>query len=148
MLGEALAGMLAERGIGFHPNQAIERIDPQARELVLAGGARAGYDLLLGNPAHRPPQAAATSGLADGTGFLPADPATLATSAEGVFAIGDVTAVPLAGVARSPPATSTPPAARRCTSAGPARTGIWPRPRSSSTGCTGGSDGEDHGAGR
>ena len=97
VLGEALTGMLAERGIGFHPNQAIERIDPQARELVLAGGARAGYDLLLGIPAHRPPAAAATSGLASGTGFLPADPATLATSAEGVFAIGDVTAVPLAG---------------------------------------------------
>ena len=97
VLGEALAGMLAERGIGFHPNQAIERIDPQARELVLAGGARAGYDLLLGIPAHRPPEAAATSGLAGGTGFLPADPATLATTAEGVFAIGDVTAVPLAG---------------------------------------------------
>ena len=66
VLGEALAGMLAERGIGFHPNQAIERIDPQARELVLAGGARAGCDLLLGIPAHRPPEAAATSGLAGG----------------------------------------------------------------------------------
>lgn len=97
VLGEALAGMLAQRGIGFHPNQAIEAIDAQARELVLAGGQRAGYDLLLGTPAHRPPEAAATSGLASGTGFLPADPATLATSAEGVFAIGDVTAIPLTG---------------------------------------------------
>ena len=28
---------------------------------------------------------------------MPADPATLATTAEGVFAIGDVTAIPLAG---------------------------------------------------
>jgi sulfide:quinone oxidoreductase len=89
--------MLAQRGIGFHPGQTIEAIDPQARELVLAGGGRAGYDLLLGIPAHRPPQAAATSGLAGGTGFLPVDPATLATSADGVFAIGDVTAIPLPG---------------------------------------------------
>jgi sulfide:quinone oxidoreductase len=97
VLGEALAGMLAQRGIGLHPSQAIDRIDPQARELVLAGGQRAGYDLLLGIPAHRPPEVAATSGLASGTGFLPVDPATLATRAEGVFAIGDVTAVPLAG---------------------------------------------------
>ncbi len=97
VLGEALAGMLAQRGIGFHPNQAIEAIDPQARELILAGGERAGYDLLLGIPAHRPPEAAATSGLAAATGFLPVDPATLATSAEGVFAIGDVTAIPLSG---------------------------------------------------
>ncbi len=97
VLGEALAGMLAQRGIGFHPNQAIDRIDPRARELVLAGGARAGYDLLLGIPAHRPPEATATSGLAGSAGFLPVDPATLATSAEGVFAIGDVAAVPLTG---------------------------------------------------
>ncbi len=97
VLGEALAGMLGERGIGFHPGQVIEAIDPQARELVLAAGERAGYDLLLGIPAHRPPEAVATSGLAGGTGFLPADPATLATSAEGVFAIGDVTAIPLPG---------------------------------------------------
>jgi sulfide:quinone oxidoreductase len=97
VLGDALTGMLAHRGIGLHPNQAIEAIDPQARELVLAGGGRAGYDLLLGIPAHRPPSAATASGLADGTGFLPADPATLATRAEGVFAIGDVTAIPLAG---------------------------------------------------
>jgi sulfide:quinone oxidoreductase len=97
VLGEALTGMFAQRGIGFHPDQAIEAIDPQARELVLAGGGRAGYDLLLGIPAHRPPEVAATSGLASGTGFLPADPATLATTAEGVFAIGDITAIPLSG---------------------------------------------------
>ncbi len=97
VLGEALAGMLTQRGIGFHPNQAIEAIDPQARELALAGGQRAGYDLLLGIPAHRPPEAAATSGLAGPAGFLPVDPATLATTAEGVFAIGDVTAIPLPG---------------------------------------------------
>jgi sulfide:quinone oxidoreductase len=97
VLGDALAGMLARRGIGFHPGQVIERIDPQARELVLAGGQRAGYDLLLGLPAHRAPQAAAASGLAGETGFLQADPATLVTSAEGVYAIGDVTAIPLSG---------------------------------------------------
>jgi sulfide:quinone oxidoreductase len=97
VLGDALAGMLARRGIGFHPGQVIERIDPQARELVLAGGQRAGYDLLLGIPAHRAPQAAAASGLAGETGFLQADRATLATRAEGVYAIGDVTAIPLPG---------------------------------------------------
>jgi len=42
VLGQALAGMLAERGIGFHPGQVIEAIDPGTRELVLAGGQRAG----------------------------------------------------------------------------------------------------------
>jgi sulfide:quinone oxidoreductase len=97
VLGEALTGMLARRGIGFHPGQVIDRIDPQSRELVLAGGQRAGYDLLLGIPAHRPPDAAASSGLAGETGYLPVDPASLAASAEGVHAIGDVTAIALPG---------------------------------------------------
>jgi sulfide:quinone oxidoreductase len=95
--GNALAAMLAQRGISYHPNQSIERIDLHAQELVLQGGERAGYDVLLGIPAHRAPEAAANSSLAGETGFVPADPATLATSAEGVYAVGDVTAVPLPG---------------------------------------------------
>lgn len=97
VLGQALAGMLAERGITLHAETSVERIDPDARQLVLNGGDLAGYDLLLGVPPHRAPAVARTSGLAADTGFLPVDPATLATPAEGVFAIGDITAVPIAG---------------------------------------------------
>ncbi len=97
VLGQALAGMLAERGITLHAGTSVERIDPDAHQLVFTGGNRAGYDLLLGIPPHRAPEVARTSGLAAETGFLPVDPATLATPAEGVFAIGDITAVPIAG---------------------------------------------------
>lgn len=97
VLGEALKGMLAARGIAFHPERGAERIEPGARELVLEGGERVPYDLLLGVPPHRAPAVARESGLAAESGFLPVDRATLATTAEGVYAIGDVTAVPLAG---------------------------------------------------
>lgn len=97
VLGQALAGMLTERGITLHPDQAVERIDPATRELVLAGGARAGYDLLLGVPAHRAPEVLRASGLAADTGFVPIDRHTLATVAEGVWAIGDATTIPIAG---------------------------------------------------
>ncbi len=97
-LGEALRGMLERRGIGFHPLQTVERIDPDTRELVLAdGGGRTGFDLLLGVPPHRAPAVARESGLGGETAFIPVDPATLATRAEGVFAIGDVTTIPIAG---------------------------------------------------
>jgi sulfide:quinone oxidoreductase len=96
-LGEALRGILESRGIGFHPQQTVERIDPEARELVLADGERVPYDLLLGVPPHRPPAAVRESGLAGESGFLPVDASTLATSADGVFAIGDVTVIPIAG---------------------------------------------------
>ncbi len=95
--GEALEGMLAERDIGFHRERPAERIDPDARELVIGDGERVGFDLLLGVPPQRAPQVARESGLAAETGFIPVDRATLGTAAEGVFAIGDVTTIPIAG---------------------------------------------------
>ncbi len=97
VLGEALRSILEQRRIAFHPEQTVERIEPQARELVLAGGQRVGYDLLLGVPPHRAPAAVRESPLAGKSGFIPVDRSTLATSAEGVYAIGDVTSIPLAG---------------------------------------------------
>lgn len=96
-VGQALASMLSSRGIDFHSGQTVERIDPAARELTLAGGERVSYDLLLGVPPHRPPQVVKSSRLAAESGFIPVDANTLATGAEGVYAIGDVTAIPLAG---------------------------------------------------
>lgn len=96
VLGAALRGILEQRGIDFHPEQSVERIEPETHELVLAGGERVRYDLLLGIPPHRAPAPVRESGLAAESGFVPVDRATLATKAEGVFAIGDVTTIPLA----------------------------------------------------
>jgi sulfide:quinone oxidoreductase len=96
-VGQALAGMLSSRGIEFHPGQSVERIDPAGRELKLASGERVSYDLLLGVPPHRPPEVLKSSPLASDSGFIPVDANTLATGTEGVYAIGDVTAIPLGG---------------------------------------------------
>ena len=97
VLGEALRGMLEERGIGFHPENSVERVDPKGGQIFLAGGERVMCDLLLGVPPHRAPQVVRDSALAGETGFVPVDPATLATTVEGVYAIGDVTTIPIAG---------------------------------------------------
>lgn len=96
-IGEALEAMLAERGIGFHRQQQVERIEAGSRELVFTDGRREGFDLLLGVPPHRAPRPARESGLAAETGFIRVDRSTLETEAEGVFAIGDVTTIPIAG---------------------------------------------------
>lgn len=96
ILGEALAGMLAARGIGFHPGSTTEQIDPERRELVLTGRGRVGYDLLLGVPPHRAPRFVAEGALAGASGFVPVDPATLQTGTDGIYAVGDVAAVPIA----------------------------------------------------
>lgn len=97
VMGKALESMLSARGIRLHPNVTVDHVDPRACEIVFTDGARSGYDLLLGIPPHRAPSAVRSSGLAAETGFVPVDRGTLATSAEGVFAIGDVTTIPIAG---------------------------------------------------
>ena len=51
--------------------------------------------MLLGVPPHRAPQVVAASGLTGGGSWIKVDPRTLETSQPGVYAIGDVTALPL-----------------------------------------------------
>ena len=95
-MGAAVRGLLESRGIGFHPEQAVERIEPGTRELVLVDGTRVCFDLLLGIPPHRAPAVVRESPLAGPSGFIPVDRATLATATEGIYAIGDVTSIPIA----------------------------------------------------
>ncbi len=96
-VGQALVAMLNEHGIEFHPGKTVESVDAGKRELVLSGGERAGFDLLLAVPPHRPPELIRRSSLASETGYIPVDAGTLATHIEGVYAVGDVTAIPIGG---------------------------------------------------
>lgn len=84
--------MLAEREIAFFPGRPVQGIE--AREVVFAGERRA-YDLLLGVAPHRAPRVLAQAGLLAGAWVRP-DPETCATAAAGVYAVGDVTEIPLA----------------------------------------------------
>jgi sulfide:quinone oxidoreductase len=96
-LGRVLARMLGERGIELHAQQVVEEVDARNKQLVLRGGERAAYDLLLAVPPHRTASVVRGSGLSNEAGFIPADAATLATGADGVYAIGDVAQIPIAG---------------------------------------------------
>jgi len=96
-LGKVLSRMLGERSIELHAQQVVEEVDAGNKQLVLQSGERTGYDLLLAIPPHRTAGIVRASGLANEGGFIPADPATLATGADGVYAIGDVAQIPIAG---------------------------------------------------
>ena len=91
-VGTALVQMLEEHDIGFHPNKKIERVENGA--LHFTDHDREPFDLLAVVPPHRPPAPLTTTGLGT-AGWIPVDAATLATDAEGVWAIGDVTALTL-----------------------------------------------------
>jgi sulfide:quinone oxidoreductase len=90
VVGESLVQMLSQRGIGFHPNTTVDRIDAAGRQVTWSGGGRTHFDLLIVIPPHQSPDLAANLELAPG-GWLPVDARTLTTEIDGVWAIGDAT---------------------------------------------------------
>jgi sulfide:quinone oxidoreductase len=95
-VGDALIGMLAGRGIGFHPGKTIRTVDPAARALEFDDGTTEPFDLLAAVPQHTSPAASVLVGGVNPGGWIPVDAATLATGLPGVWAVGDSTALMLA----------------------------------------------------
>jgi sulfide:quinone oxidoreductase len=92
----AVRQMVEQRGVTYHPEHVVVSADPGDRALRFANGASAAFDLLGFVPLHRPPRAVRESALAGGGGWVCADRSTMATAFPNVFAIGDVTSIPLA----------------------------------------------------
>jgi sulfide:quinone oxidoreductase len=95
-IGAFIKGELAKRGIAFHPQRKVTSVDPARRVVVFEDG-EARFDLLVTVPPHVCPRAVRDAGLTNASGWVPVDPMTLRTSFERVWAIGDVTTVPLPG---------------------------------------------------
>jgi sulfide:quinone oxidoreductase len=95
----ALLEAFAERGIAFVPSKKVLGLDRDRGVIRFEDGEELPYDLFLGVPRHRAPQVVRDSGICV-DGYVPVDPHTLATSMDGVYAIGDVATqgTPKAGV--------------------------------------------------
>jgi sulfide:quinone oxidoreductase len=97
ILGQAGCGSFESRlegvGIGFLREQVATAVEDGG---VVFGDSRRPFDLLLGVPPHRVPKVVAESGLTGSGPWVKVDPRTLETGQPGVYAIGDVTALPLA----------------------------------------------------
>jgi sulfide:quinone oxidoreductase len=87
--------MVEAKGIGYHPDHQVTEVDPAGRRLHFANAATADFDLLAYVPAHRAPRVIREAGLVDDSGWVPVDRDTLHTAHPGVYAIGDVTGIPL-----------------------------------------------------
>ncbi|MEK7348636.1 MAG: FAD/NAD(P)-binding oxidoreductase [Candidatus Eisenbacteria bacterium] len=100
-MGKAVEVLLGERGIGFHPLKKVALVDPSRKAVRFEDGSEALFDLLIAVPPHRVPRVAVDSWLAPPEGWIQVDPSTLAvkspSAAPHVYAIGDVTSVPLPG---------------------------------------------------
>ena len=91
---ESLESRMAGVGVDFRADSKAERVEEG--RVVLAGGGEIPFDLLFGIPPHRVPQVVVDAGLAEQGAWVKVNPRTLETSFDGVYAVGDVTAIPMA----------------------------------------------------
>ena len=96
-LGEAVKQMLSGKGVVFHPLHKLTAVNAPARELAFEGKESFNYDLLVAIPPHRGPRVAREAGLTNEAGWIPVERTTLKTKHENVYAIGDVTTIPVPG---------------------------------------------------
>lgn len=94
-LSQAILDLLHERGIDYHPNQQIVELDPDENAARLADGGCISFDLFVGIPVHHAPDVLVHSGLTV-DGWVPVERRNLATRFPNVYAVGDVTALPMA----------------------------------------------------
>jgi sulfide:quinone oxidoreductase len=87
--------MVEAKDIAYHPAHQIVEVDPDARVLTFGDGVTAEFDLLAYVPPHRAPLVTREAEMVDDSGWIPVDRNTLQTRYPGVFAIGDVTGIPL-----------------------------------------------------
>lgn len=98
--GPALSGQVRDivesQGIGYHPEHQVTQVDPTARRLAFSNGTTAEFDLLVYVPPHRSPDVVRAAGLLAPSGWIAADRHTFTTSVPDIYAIGDITGIPLA----------------------------------------------------
>jgi sulfide:quinone oxidoreductase len=96
-LGEAVQQLLHSKGIRFHPLRSLTAVDTQTRTARFQQEEAFQYDLLVAIPPHRPPSLLRDTRITNPAGWVAVNVNTLATQHERVFAIGDVTAIPIPG---------------------------------------------------
>jgi sulfide:quinone oxidoreductase len=94
-LSQTFLDLLHERGIEYVPNQQIVQLDPATNTARLKDGGSISYGLFVGIPVHRAPEVVVRSGLAV-DGWVPVERRNLATRFPDVYALGDITALPMA----------------------------------------------------
>lgn len=95
IVSAAVRALIEGRGIAYQPGRQIREVDAAARRLLFADGSQASYDLLAYVPPHTAPSVVREAGLVDASGWIPVERLTLETAHAGVYAVGDVTTIPL-----------------------------------------------------
>ena len=91
----AIRDLLAAKRIAYHPDHQVLRADAAQRRIEFSNGVQASHDLLAFVAPHRAPRVLRESGLLGESGWIPVDRGTLRTRFDRVWAVGDVTGIPL-----------------------------------------------------
>ncbi|MDP2371075.1 NAD(P)/FAD-dependent oxidoreductase [Rhodoferax sp.] len=92
-IGEQVKMLLDSKGIGYFPNHQVNKVETGL--LHFSDGSTTPFDLLLYVPPHRVPAVVKAAGLCAESGWVAVDRGTLQTKFPEVYAIGDVTSIPL-----------------------------------------------------
>ncbi|MBI4198221.1 MAG: NAD(P)/FAD-dependent oxidoreductase [Chloroflexi bacterium] len=88
--------LVEERGIAYYPQHQVTHVEAATGTLHFGNGAQAHFDFLVYIPPHRAPSVVREAGLTGQSGWVPVNRNTMETKFPAVYAIGDVTGVPLA----------------------------------------------------
>jgi sulfide:quinone oxidoreductase len=94
-MSQTILRALTERDIEYLPNRRLVALDVGKQQAELATGDAIPYDLFVGVPVHRAPAVVEEAGLAV-NGWVPVEKTNLATRFPNVYAVGDITALPMA----------------------------------------------------
>lgn len=96
-VGAFIKDELGKRGIAYQAGKKPTSVLGDRKIVQFEDGTEVKYDLLITVLPHAVPKVVREAGLAAAGGWIPVDPKTLQTSSDRVWAIGDVTSVPLPG---------------------------------------------------
>ncbi len=91
----AVQQMVEDKDIGYHPEHQVTYVDTGTNTVFFENFTNAGFDVLAYVPPHRPPEVVSATDLVNEDGWVPVDRHTMETRYPGVYAIGDVTRIPL-----------------------------------------------------
>ena len=106
-----LAAELGKRDIAYQVGKKAKAVVAGGKTVQFDDGTEVKSDLLITVLPHVAPKVVREAGLAAAGGWIPVDPKTLRTTADRVWAIGDVTTVPLPGRYKADVALVLPKAA-------------------------------------
>lgn len=94
-VGNMVVSLLQRSGIRFTPRHQVLKIDPESKEISFQDEKKLSYDLLIGIPPHGLPPVLKDSPVLGENGWVKVNPKTLETGFKDIYAIGDVTSIPL-----------------------------------------------------